>query len=94
MGNPVTRDPDYSVLSEARLVAYVWEGTGELRRGKRVLATVAFAHIEAFASDVEPLLARLAAQAPDLENFLFKLRIEGLEVRSGAARPHAHMKSF
>ena len=85
---------DFSVLKENRLAAFVWakaEG-GVLRRSSNTdvtLAPLAFAEIQLMDRGLEATWVEWVKTCTDLDGFLFKLKLEGYEIRSGSYQPSA-----
>jgi hypothetical protein len=92
-------EPDFSLVAENRLVAYVWRRQGgALRRGdgktRRDLATLTYAEIVTFDRRREDLLRTAAADSADLDAFLFAVQLEGLRVVAGRFVPNARHRRF
>ncbi|MEE8409207.1 MAG: hypothetical protein V3T05_06360 [Myxococcota bacterium] len=92
--------PDFSVIAGDRLVAYVWRREhGTIRRaGTRGDAAepqaVPFADVLIFDAAHATLLAELARDAGDIDNFRFKVELEEFRWVEGAATPDARMRRF
>ena len=92
-------EPDFSIVAEDRLVAYVWRRQGgALRRGtgkaSEPIAAVAYAEILSFDRGREALLRDAAKGAADLDAFLFAVALEGLRVLPGRFVPNARFRRF
>ena len=91
-------EPDYSVLFDGRLVAYVWrtEGGTFRRAGKqeRVVCELPFAEIHSFQPSKHELLQALVQKSKSLDAFLYKLGMEGFRVLEGISRPDATVRKF
>jgi hypothetical protein len=86
--------PDVSVLTpDGRLVAHVWRKAGLIRRaGRPDGQNCAWGSAEVFA-ELE-LVVRLAGAAGDFDEFVFKLELENLRIRRGAAQPGPGARRF
>lgn len=96
---PLASTPDFSVLKQHRLVAYLWRATtGALRRAgasaREPLCAIGYAEIVCFAKVDEPALTGVAQAAPDFDALLFGLGLEGYEVVAGRVEPHARVRRF
>jgi hypothetical protein len=77
----------YSVYKEGRLIVVVRSGAGTFHRSGtqegNVLATVRFADVTSFCASDEAQVTTLLGKAKGLDDFLFKLKLEGYELRDG-----------
>ena len=94
----MSRAPDHTVLREGRLVAHVFAGgPGALvvaGKAGRELERLSYAGMLLFDKGAaEPLLAIVRA-ADSLDALLFKLGLEGYEVRRGAVVPDPTLRKF
>lgn len=88
----------HSLFDDGHLVAYV-SRTGELGTIVRAghedpIGTVRGARVEVFSRKHEALLTTLGNAAEDVDVFLFKCGIEGLEVREGQHTPGSTHRRF
>lgn len=95
----VSAAPDFSVLRDQRLVAYLWRAEGgSLRRAggtsRPPLCGVPCAEISCFVATEEALLTRVATACADFDVLLFRLGLEGFEVVAGRYEPHARLRRF
>jgi hypothetical protein len=93
------RPADYSVLADNRLVAYLWRSeTGHLRRagakGAEPIVDVAFAEILLFDATRVEVMRKIVAASTEFDALLFKLGLDGFEVRDGEVAPHARRRRF
>lgn len=95
-------EPCQSLLADGRLVAYVYrdpatdaETRGVHRAGcEQRIADLDDGRVEVFSRAHEALMARVAEEKPELEGFLFRLQVEGLELREGRVQPVATIRRF
>lgn len=82
--------PDYTVLQQGQLIAKVWRKPGNLRRagvrGATPIRELLFADIEVFDAPSEAKLVELIEKSRELDALLFKLKLDGFEVRTGDVR--------
>ncbi|MBI5509369.1 MAG: hypothetical protein HY903_11510 [Deltaproteobacteria bacterium] len=94
-----TPAPDYSVLLDDRLVAYLWRcEAGAIRRAgaqaEAPLAPLTFADVLLFDMKHAPRFVELGAASADFDALLFKIGLEGFQVVAGAAAPDARRRRF
>ena len=97
-------EPTHSIFFENRLIAYVWpldspfeEFVGTLVRAghqRTRICDVPFAEIVSFMPEHENALKYWVEQTSDLEAFLFRLKVEGYDVKVGKVTPHKHQNRF
>lgn len=90
--------PSHSVVREGRLVAYIWAGDpGDFRQSGglgRSLCPVSFGQVRSFYRPDQALIGNLIGQSETLPRFLFKLGMEGYEVREGRFSPEHSLRRF
>ena len=91
--------PDYSLIANDRLVAYIWQReNGHLRhagaKGKETLAEIAFAEILVFDPQRASTIKEIVLTSRDFDTLLFKLGVEGFDVAQGTAKPNARHRRF
>jgi hypothetical protein len=90
---------DHSIVKDSRLVAHVFAGgQGELaragRKGREPLAALPWGRIELFEASAAALFVDLAAKSESLEAFLWKVGMEGYDVRPGEVTPNLATRRF
>ena len=77
----------YSAYRDGILVLVVYGGQGVLRRagaqGAEPMQAIPWAECVSFNAKEEPTMEALIGQAKGLDDFLFKLKLEGYELRDG-----------
>jgi len=97
--NELPRAPDFSLLVEDRLIAYLWrDETGGLAvasaKEATAIAACAFATIKLFDRRHAEKLTAVVAASTDFDALLFKLGLEGFDVVAGAVAPDARRRRF
>lgn len=81
---------EYSVYREGVLVLHIVSGKGSFRRagykGKDTICEVPFADMLSYQAQEETLIQSVLAKAKGLDDLLFKLKLEGFELRDGGPK--------
>lgn len=89
-----------TVVREGRLIAYLDTGlsedeSGVFRSGSTErLADFADARLALFSREHEELLCHIASDCDDLDQLVFRIQLEGFELREGRVAPHANLRRF
>lgn len=89
-----------TVVREGRLIAYLDTGlskdeSGVFRSGgTERLADFSEARLALFSREYEELLCRIAGACDDLDQLVFRIQLEGFELRDGRVSPHANLRRF
>ncbi len=93
-------DPTHTLLLDGRLVAFIYaidesKTAAVVRAGTdEQIAALADGRVEVFSRTHEELMATVAEEKADLEGFLFRVQLEGFELREGRVQPTASLQRF
>ncbi len=89
---------DFTVTTQGRLVALIWRRAGQLKRAGKSRQTLErdlpWGHVEVFDGSRAQLLDELASASADLDAFVFKLKLEELEVHDGELQLQPSFRRF